>query len=76
MNREIRDILKPNIGKAASVYFHGTDDDTFRSGVIKEVTDSIATPPMERQVGVWTRRSHNRHRSGHYAERVERVRQR
>ena len=43
MNREIRDILKANIGKAASIYFHGTDDDTFRSGVIKEVTDSIVT---------------------------------
>ena len=43
MNGKIRDILKANIGKAASIYFHGIDDDTFRSGVIKEVTDSIVT---------------------------------
>lgn len=43
MNSEIRELLNANVGKAVSIYFHGTDDDTFRSGVIKAVTESIVT---------------------------------
>jgi hypothetical protein len=43
MNREIQQLLAANIGRSASIYFYGTDDDTFRSGVIKAVTDSLVT---------------------------------
>ena len=43
MNRELRDILKANIGRNVRIYFHGVGDDTYGSGVIKEVTNSILT---------------------------------
>src|SRR5947207_15990021 len=43
MNRELRDILKANIGRTVRIYFHGVGDDTYGSGVIKEVTNSILT---------------------------------
>ena len=43
MNREIQQLLAANIGKSASIYFYGTDDDTVRSGIIKAVTDSLVT---------------------------------
>ena len=43
MNRELRDILKANIGRTVRIYFNGVGDDTYGSGVIKEVTNSILT---------------------------------
>ena len=43
MNRELRNILKANIGRTVRIYFHGVGDDTYGSGVIKEVTNSILT---------------------------------
>src|SRR5438552_15681754 len=43
MNGELRDILKANIGRIVRIYFHGIGDDTYGSGVIKEVTNSILT---------------------------------
>src|SRR5437660_12128946 len=43
MNSELRDILKANIGRIVRIYFHGIGDDTYGSGVIKEVTNSILT---------------------------------
>jgi len=41
MNRELRNILKASIGRTVRIYFHGVGDDTYGSGVIKEVTNSI-----------------------------------
>jgi hypothetical protein len=43
MNRELRNILKANIGRTVRIYFHGVGDDTYGVGVIKEVTNSILT---------------------------------
>ena len=43
MNRELRNILKANIGRTVRIYFHGVGDDTYGSGVIKKVTNSILT---------------------------------
>jgi len=43
MNRELRNILKANIGRTVSIYFHGIGDDTYGVGVIQEVTNSILT---------------------------------
>jgi hypothetical protein len=43
MNRELRNILKANVGKNVRIYFHGVGDDSYGSGVIKEVTNSILT---------------------------------
>jgi hypothetical protein len=43
MNRELRNILKANIGRTVRIYYHGVGDDTYGSGVIKEVTNSILT---------------------------------
>ena len=43
MNRELRNILKANVGKNVRIYFHGVGDDTYGSGVIKKVTNSILT---------------------------------
>ena len=43
MNRELRNILKANIGRNVRIYFHGVGDDTYGVGVIKEVTNSILT---------------------------------
>ena len=43
MNRELRDILKANVGRTVRIYFNGVGDDTYGSGVIKEVTNSILT---------------------------------
>ena len=43
MNRELRNILKANVGRNVRIYFHGLGDDTYASGVIKEVTNSILT---------------------------------
>ena len=43
MNRELRNILKANIDRTVRIYFHGVGDDTYGSGVIKEVTNSILT---------------------------------
>ena len=41
MNRELRNILKASIGRTVRIYFHGVGDDTYGSGVIKEITNSI-----------------------------------
>jgi len=43
MNRELRNILKANIGRNVRIYFHGVGDDAYGVGVIKEVTNSILT---------------------------------
>ena len=41
MNQEIRKILQENIGNGVSIEFAGLPDDTYRSGVIKEVTETL-----------------------------------
>src|SRR5438552_17053856 len=43
MNRELRNILKANVGKNVRIYFHGVGDEAYGPGVIKEVTNSILT---------------------------------
>ena len=51
MNRELRNILKANIGKTVRIYFHGVGDDTYAVGVIKEVTNSILTFELQIREG-------------------------